>query len=288
MKRKRREDDQDAMNAAFTLTLGEVAENNPGMQKIGKLANNGFGYEDLSAAKAGFEDRGARCQLFPLHKALPSHEGPDEAWVLVVRGGVKALGGDPDELYGEQARLEHDKMALFRGKVKHKRARHNLCFARQSQEPEYGAGKGRVVAFADVPGLAALRGALPDFLGEKASNLNVELNAYYDPAKCGIGFHGDGERKRVVGVRLGTPIPLHFHWFKGSRPIGERVVLNLDHGDLYVFSEKASGWDWKRSSVPTLRHAAGAESFLYPRKHAAYWKAATKVDPSDGARHADE
>ena len=40
-----------------------------------------------------------------------------------------------------------------------------------------------------------------------------EGNYYYDIKKCGIGFHGDAERRKVVGIRLGDSIPLHFQWF---------------------------------------------------------------------------
>ena len=81
-------------------------------------------------------------------------------------------------------------------------------------------------------------------------------------SKCGIGFHGDSERKKVIGVRLGASIPLHFQWFHKSKPIGERVKIMLSHGDMYVMSEKATGYDWKSSSKITLRHAAGSKKYL--------------------------
>jgi len=38
--------------------------------------------------------------------------------------------------------------------------------------------------------------------------------------------------------------------------------LSLNHGDMYVMSEKATGWDWKYRSRATLRHAAGADKYL--------------------------
>ena len=36
----------------------------------------------------------------------------------------------------------------------------------------------------------------------------------------------------------------------------------LNHGDFYVMSEKTVGFDWKRKSILTLRHAAGAKKYL--------------------------
>jgi len=55
---------------------------------------------------------------------------------------------------------------------------------------------------------------------------------------------------------------LHYHWFKNSEAIGKTIKLSFDHGDMYVMSEKATGFDWKLKTIPTLRHAAGAKKFL--------------------------
>ena len=37
--------------------------------------------------------------------------------------------------------------------------------------------------------------------------------------------------------------------------------LIIEHGDIYIMSEKAVGNDWLNSNIPTLRHAAGAEKY---------------------------
>ena len=44
--------------------------------------------------------------------------------------------------------------------------------------------------------------------------------------------------------------------------VGKRVKLSLEHGDMYIMSEKASGYDYMKRSVYTLRHAAGCEKYL--------------------------
>ena len=254
--------------SAITITFGDCAENNVGMQKIGKPARPGLGfsYEDLAAAAARFEAAGCHCELVDLILAGGvGGEGPDPGYVLVVRAGIKALLGDPgaaDAMRDEQRAFPADTKALFRGVVKNKLARHNLCFADEGQEPDYAAGRGRVVAFSDAPYTAAARKALCSFFGAKAEGLFAEGNYYYRPAACGIGFHGDGERRKVIALRLGVAAPLHYQWFLRSQPVGFRVIFNLNHGDLYAMSEKAVGHDWKRSSILTLRHAAGSQKYL--------------------------
>ena len=97
-----------------------------------------------------------------------------------------------------------------RKRVLNKHARFNLCFGDESQVADFEKAKGTVVAWKDVPQLSALRAKLPELLGDKAKDLACEGNYYYDTSKTGIGFHGDGERRKVVGVRLGASIPLHF------------------------------------------------------------------------------
>jgi hypothetical protein len=36
----------------------------------------------------------------------------------------------------------------------------------------------------------------------------------------------------------------------------------LNHGDIYIMSDKAVGYDWKKRKIPTLRHAAGCKKFF--------------------------
>lgn len=250
---------------AATITFGGQVENHAGMERLGAMEPAGLTPGELAAARLRFEAAGCACELVDLVGAAGVGglaPPPAPACVLVVRGGAAALGAGADALAAEQAALPKDTRALMRGRVVTKRARHNLCFAAAGQEPDYEAGRGRVVAFADVPRLAAVRAALPRVFGAKAAGLYAEGNYYYDVGKCGIGFHGDGERRIVVAVRLGAPIPLHFQWFLRGRPVGRRVALALGHGDVYASSEKAVGTDWRRTVVPTLRHAAGAPKYL--------------------------
>jgi alkylated DNA repair dioxygenase AlkB len=148
------------------------------------------------------------------------------------------------------------------GRVVNKVARHNLCFADADQEPDYEKGKGRIVAYGKVPRLSAIQKSLESVVGPRGAGLCAEGNYYYDSSKCGIGFHGDSERRRVVALRLGATVPLHYQWFKSGQPAGERFEVQLSHGDVYMMSEKAVGTDWKCRSRYTLRHAAGASKFL--------------------------
>lgn len=253
-------------SSTITLTFGDAAENHKGMQVIGEGAQNGFTREDLVQAKQLFEEQKMDCELHDLTSLLPEsteEEKRPEALLLIIRNGVSCLLKESTpNLWIEHSSLPLDTKAFMYGRVVNKKARHNLCFAETSQEPDYQEGKGRVVSFSTLPYTNKLREQFPLFLGSKAKGLVAEGNYYYDVQKCGIGWHGDSERKRVVGVRLGCSLPLYFHWFQNSKPLGKTLELLLNDGDIYVMSEKAVGWDWKRKKVLTLRHSAGCNKFL--------------------------
>lgn len=246
----------------ITLTFGESAENHKGMQVIGQTADvgQGFNADDLDVIENAFLERGADTNLYILDSG---HSATALGHVLVIHKGVDALlsrhSADHTTLFEEQRGLDYDKRAFMYGRVVNKHARWNLCFDEKTQEPDYAAGKGRIVPFDEVPLLSTVRNELAG-IHPKLRDLKVESNYYYNASKCGIGWHGDGERKKVLGVRLGTVgVPIYFQWYHEGEPLGDRVEISLEPGDIYLMSEKAAGSDWKCRSRWTLRHAVGKE-----------------------------
>lgn len=241
----------------ITLTFGDCAENHRGMQEIGEKAKVGLSHADLISAMDWFTGKGIECEIVNLAK-LPGIPGIPDAYLLIAKNGCSALV-DVKELTAEQNTLERDTKAFMYGRVVNKKARHNLCFSDFEQAPDYQNKKGTVVNFNRLPCLSGVRSILPEIGDNKLSNLQCEANYYYDVKKTFIGFHGDTERRIVVAIRLGADFPIHYQWFKESKPVGDLFTRTLSDGDIYFMSEKAVGFDWKRRSIYTLRHAAGPE-----------------------------
>lgn len=258
-------------NGTYTITFGDVAENGIRMEKIGKISNHGFTIQELQNVQKQLNSQGHQTELVMLSDAITDEEVDEiqlqrpsirleEAAVLIIRNGALVLGVDPDKMLEEQRKIHYDTKKFDRGKVKNQKARYNVCFSTYNQEPIYEEKKGRVVDFVDAPYLNTLRTSFNTYL-PSAVDLQAEGNYYYNPSKCGIGFHGDAERRKVIAVRLGVSIPLHYQWFYGFKPVGERVKIHLNHGDIYIMSDKAVGNDWRCSSKLTLRHAAGCSTY---------------------------
>jgi len=248
----------------YTLTFGDIAENHVGMQKIGEITEEGFSIADLKYSRKKFKSAGFECVMYNLNNLImdtEDEEDEEDAAVLVIKNGISFFN-DIDKMFEEQELLDYDTKAFMYGRVVNKHARHNLCFDEESQEPDYPNKKGRIVAYNEVPILDNMRVKLSTMFGPKAESMVVEANKYYDSKLCGIGFHGDAERRRVIGIRLGKTMPFVYQWYKKGEPIGERLVLELEHGDIYIMSSKAVGYDWKKKNCFTLRHAAGADKFI--------------------------
>ena len=247
------------MTGTITITWSESVENHKGMEIMGKQAENGFSEKDLCECMLKFEEKKKGCcELYNLNEAID--EETESAFLLVVRGGInimlEEISQTSKDLWDELIDLDVDKHAFMKGRVVNKKARHNLCFADFSQEPDYENKKGTVYNFEDLPTMFTLRDLLPKYINN-SEDLYTEENYYYDLSlkEVGIGFHGDTERRKVIGMRLGETMDLQYQWFHKSKPVGNRIKLVLNDGDFYVMSEKAVGFDWLKKNTYTLRHA---------------------------------
>jgi len=243
-------------NSTITITVGDQAENHVGMQKIGELSDNGFDLNDLEKIATNFENN----KLIELKNYCNDKFNPEPAYVLVLENGLSKYC-NPDDFYNEQLNLKWDNKALMYGRVVNKYARYNLCFGNISQEPDYESGKGRIINLNTVPILNNVMNEINLLIPGKTNNLVAEGNYYYDINKCGIGYHGDAERRKVIGIRVGKSLPLVFQWYNNNEKISESIIINLNHGDMYIMSEKATGYDWKKKKISTLRHAAGCSKY---------------------------
>ena len=247
------------MKKVYTITFGDVAENHAKMQKIGTLHENGYSVAQIEQIQAKLTGYGLNTEMIDLNVGFDATFS--EAKVLVIRRGAQFILGEETTagLMAENDAQTMDKKALMKGKVVNKVARWNLCFADEDQEPNYDDGKGRVVAWKHLPRMSRIRQVISEWTEDVL--LNGEANYYYDISQCGIGFHGDGERRKVFAVRMGETMPLYFKWFQNSEPVGEPFELILNDGDMYIMSEKAVGFDWLKKKIPTLRHSTGCAKF---------------------------
>jgi hypothetical protein len=241
-----------ADNTTISLTFGDAGENHTGMEMLGKLGKPGSGFtcDELKIIQDKVE-------------SAEYHDFGRDAGILIIRNFINQK--QHHLLFDEMLQLEWDKKYFCnrRKKVLNKHARSNIMVLDGvEQQPDYENAKGRIVDTHSLQFLPIIKRMLHKLIGDKAQHLICEGNRYDDNTKNGIGFHGDTERRKVIALRLGAPMDIHWQWYFQTKPIEERFQFTVNGGDLYIMSEKAVGNDWKRRSVHTIRHAAGAKKYL--------------------------
>jgi hypothetical protein len=257
------------LKSVITITYCDRGESHVGMQMLGQLAPEGFTCAELMQIGQNFVAAGVQAEIYDLRDGLNGvlnaedqqlRPAAQEASILILRNVagrfVTTTSNGTDAVFKELLGLNWDSKAFMKGKVCNKKARWNLCFADFAQEPDYDAGKGRVYDYKSLPCLSSIRDKLEQCFGPKAHNLVAEGNYYYDKNKCYISSHGDFERRIVIAFRFGASMTLEYQWYQRSSPIGIQMVFKLNHGDVYLMSQKSVGTDWKQKIIPTLRHSA--------------------------------
>ena len=258
----------------YSMVFCDCAFSQPGghSKTNGVMAEEGFSADKLRRVCASLNEIGIRARIVDLRADAESKGAPastlermDEAVVLVIHDGANALTKDPqmaNKMLKEHQGLAYDTTTLMYKKVCVARSRRNLYFAEEARPGDMANGQNTVVAWPTVPANVQCLRALTELLGTTDVNTAV-ANYYPDPRKCGIGWHGDAERRQTIMVRLGSGSnrrPIHFMWCEKANKIVSPVTIPLQHGDVMVPCAKAVGTDYKTMSVPTVRHATGFPS----------------------------
>jgi len=265
-------------NVRYAITFGETAILHIGGEEYGSgRRGKGFTVPELTKIAANINNGcgSVSAKVISISSVLPENLQCEEtnAAVLVIRNGAHLIGGNngfsADMLLAEQQSVEYDNKYFDtrRKKTLNKRARYNIVFSADkvgdvSHSEDYSQCS--VKSFGSLPYLSKFRDGLPKVLGEEnASELEAEGNYYYEE-KSGIGFHGDSERKVVICLSLGKPSVLRYQWRlpNSSEHLFTPVDIQVGHGDVYVMSEKATGYDWRMRSKVRVVHAAGASKYI--------------------------
>ena len=247
----------------IALTFGDAGENNVGMEMVGTLGEIGSGFttEELQKAQQKLTEQDIVSEYHSFDK--------DEhtAGILIIRNVINkeehvGLLKDMDTFKWDSKYFD-----TRQKKVLNKHARTNVVILDGiEQEPDYPNKKGRIVDTNTLETFKKFKKNMVSLINtatetNKADNLICEGNRYYNLKKCGIGYHGDRERRKVIALSLGESSTINWQWFQHSNPVGDTYKFTINGGDIYIMSEKAVGYDWRSPSKLTLRHAAGANKY---------------------------
>lgn len=236
----------------YAITFGESAILHVGSKPIGKRNEDGYSVEELQS----FAEKHPNSEFIMLSDHLDEEDRiGNEAGILILRNALKTKYAD--DLLKEQEGIEYDKK-FFSRRTKstlNKRARYNIVFTDKTIAHSDDYMQHSSVSFESLPNLNKLRKKLPTLLNSSAKNLYAEGNHYYEK-KSQIGFHGDTERKIVICLSLGKSGNLIYQWRKKKEDVKDPITIKVHHGDIYIMSEKATGYDWLCRSKIRVVHGA--------------------------------
>lgn len=234
----------------ISFTFGDCVENGSGhIHGPRGQINHGLELKELEQAYFQCKQRGLSPHLIDLRELLPKETKSDPAYLLICEGWATSLS---KSLMDEHINLKWNTKSKM--KVKNKT---HICYAEFTQTDD--SGRGQVYSWNDVPVLSSIRDELPRYFGELTEKLPAEGNKYTDEKEN--VFHGD-ERVIAISLRIGSTKNIQYQWYKNNKPVGFKGTMELPNGTLYAMSHKASGNDWKKLSLLTLRHAFGDNKFL--------------------------
>tara|TARA_X000001036_G_scaffold130883_1_gene123744 strand:+ start:2368 stop:3174 length:807 start_codon:yes stop_codon:yes gene_type:complete len=222
----------------------------------GTLAGGGWDEPFLRETRDALVDKGVDASIVELTPACDVPSAAD-ACVLVVRNFNPELC---DLVLGKLSNTKFDTFTKMYGKVRDAHSRHIVYIDDVAVPPNREECQHSVWSWHDQPELSAVR----EWMGARIGACDdVTIGCalkYPDIDRCGISWHGDAERRKTALFRLGPNSerhPLHFAWFHKHDRVSDVVSIHLSHGDMVLYSDKAMGYDWKKSSIPTVRHATG-------------------------------
>ena len=196
-----------------------------------------------------------------------------EACALLIKGGIQRLSKNPlaaGRLFQEQLDLPYEGKFFDKGRTFTRRSYKTLKFGQTEVGPSGDFAQPTVVSFNSVPQLQQFLGHLDMFQDNLSSAQGIEYfvsrrEQAADGGMMGcasrLGWHGDSQR-RILSMCLGHPGILKFAWrlpgTSANLPKSHTEIF-LDHGDVYLLSEKATGSNWKKRSLLRVVHT----SFLY-------------------------
>ena len=105
-----------------------------------------------------------------------------------------------------------------------------------------------------IPPLMSVKSTLESVL---YCPLVCEATRFQNKEDCYINMHRDRSKSRIAGLNLGGSFPINFRWYHNTIHCSEVLSIILNHGDIYIMSELATGVLKDKKTKLFLKHSMG-------------------------------
>lgn len=242
------------MLPAFNLIFSDTVNHGRGMQNFGMTSNSGFKNEDIIRMYSSLDPNTA--ELHNIKNILPKtlYEIPD-AFILVMRQKLK---DNADEILPIFNNLLWDSQRLQNGKLVESKINNKLLFCDLNDLELLPANfNEKYGTIHNINRMDALMKLYKIIESNFSSNLYAEGIAFNDLNECYVPMGQEKDKKKIIGLHLGSSFPLNFRWYHKTEKVSDPYQINLNHGDLYIMSEMAAGLNKESKTKLYIKHGHG-------------------------------
>jgi hypothetical protein len=193
-------------------------------------------------------------------------------FVLVMRG---FFNSESDNLFNILSSLESsdndnitgvnwDTQRIHNGKIVDNKLSNKLVFydlmGLYKYPLSYSENIGTIYNIKKIPSLDKIHQILTQSVG---SGQGIEADFFNNLNECYIPLHQEKEKRKNIGLILGSDLPIHFRWFHNQQQCSNIYSINLRHGDLYIMSDDAAGCNKELKTKLFLKHGFGYNEKLF-------------------------
>ena len=252
------------IETSITLNFCDNIESN---DNIGEESDYGFSNNDILRVHSQFSETS---EIYNLKDMLPpSIQDIPDVFILIIRNNgnnildqlLQILITSESNSDGIITGVQWDTEKYKNGQIKQSKEKYKLIFKDLYEEykinSNYQLNKGTIYNYKRIPQLEYIKCFFESIL---YGPFVIEGNCYYNKKECYTSMHRDKKRKKVIGLKLGGSSPLNFRWYHGTIRCSETKTIILNHGDIYILSELATGSIKEKLTKLFIKYSEGSHA----------------------------
>lgn len=257
--------------SSIRLLFSDVVSHGSGMEQFGIPVSSGFSNNELFLMSSILPPE--KIELHNLKSFLPQtfYDIPD-IFILVMKGFfinesnelIKILSShEGSDNNGYITGVNWDTQRFYNNKIVDNKLSHKLVFYDLNENYKYPSSldqkRGTIYNYKKISVLNNLQKLLSSTMG---AGIGIEADLFYNLQECYIPMYQERIKRKNIGLILGSDFPLHFCWYHNQQQCSDFYTINLKHGDLYIMSDHAAGYQKESKTKLFLKHGMGYNNKL--------------------------
>lgn len=251
------------------LTFSDVVSHSDTMFQFGYQSGTTFRNEDILRMYSVFTNGNA--ELHNVKSILPKClYDIEDAYILVIRNylsddctQLNTLFNSPESVSDEGliTGVEWDNYRIQKGKVVQNLLSKSLLFMNLNSDYKwpfnFDYNYGTIYNILRIPILSKINTIFEQTM---YGPLMCEANFYNDRNQCYTPMRKESHRCKMIKVCVGESTMIHNSWYKQTTKVSDTYSIQLNNGDICIFSENAIGFKKDKPTCLLVKHSIGTNN----------------------------